>query len=310
MRSHVVGLVALLVLPACNCGGDPLKPDAGGADAGTNTHDGGASDAGAVVCIPPDVLIALDRTVTMFRTADAMSPPDTDAGRATSKWSMAINGIEQLVAPPFDQGIRFGLELWPKESAGCITLAQRLQGTVATNPSCEEPEIVIPPAVGAGTMISTLLDPETTRLCGSTPTGSALIGARTYLEANRLDGGKQFVVLITDGADWDVTCPSPNPLGIVDQLTDAGISSIIVGFSAETSLMYGVGGAFLNDMACAGGTAKGFPAGCTKNANGVYRATNPDAGPGNSLYYAASNAAELNTTLRTFARTVCCDCIN
>jgi hypothetical protein len=310
--------LALISLPACNCGGESGTKDGGGktdsgiTDGGAKdggTKDGG-SDGGAVACIPPDVLIALDRTLTMHRLADGNTPPDTDAGHAASKWSMAINGIEQLTAAPLDQGIRFGLELWPKQSAGCITLASRIQGNGATNPNCEDPEIVVPPALNTGATISALLDPETTLICTSTPTGAALIGARTYLEANRLAGRQQFVALVTDGADWDFSCPNPSPLGVVDQLTDAGISTLIVGFSAESSLMNGVGGAFLNDMACAGGTAKGFPAPCVKNDAGVYRAKDPDAGVGNSLFYAATNTVELVGALRTFAKTVCCDCIN
>ena len=63
-------------------------------------------------------------------------------------------------------------------------------------------------------------------------------------------------------------------------------------------------------MACAGGTAKGFPSTCAKNASGVYRAKDPDAGVGNSLFYAATNTTELVSALRAFAKTVCCDCIN
>lgn len=303
-------VAAALSLNACSCGVDPGRSDSGSGGGAGGGKDGGPGDGGAVACIPPDVLIALDRTLTMHRKADGTAPLDTDAGRATSKWSMAINGIEQLTAAPLDQGIRFGLELWPKQSAGCITLSERLNNMGATNPNCENGEIVVPPGLGAGAAISSLLDPETTKICTSTPTGAALLTARAYLDANRGTGRQQFVALVTDGADWDFSCPNPNPLGIVDQLTDAGISTIIVGFSAESSLQNGVGGAFLNDMACAGGTAKGFPAPCTKNANGVYRATDPDAGAGNSLFYAATNTAELVGALRAFAKTVCCNCIN
>jgi hypothetical protein len=308
----LLALLALLLTPACNCGGIVELTDAGPAKDGGNGKDAGATDAGADAgsCIPPDVLIALDRTLTMHRMADGTTPADTDAGHALSKWSMAINGIEQLTAPPFDQGLRFGLELWPKQEPGCVTLAQRIGGTMATNPSCEGPEIVIDPALGTGTAIASLLDPETTPICTSTPTGAALVGARTYLAGRTSLGKRQFVVLVTDGADWDFSCPNPNPLQMVDELGDAGISTIIVGFSAEASLQNGVGAGVLNDMACAGGVAKGFPGTCAKNDGGFFRAANPDAGPGNTLFYVATNAAELASGLRAFAKTVCCDCIN
>ncbi|HRO28594.1 MAG TPA: hypothetical protein PLD19_14335 [Luteimonas sp.] len=64
-------------------------------DAGT--RDSGMELDGGLACIPPDVLIALDRTLTMHRTADGNTPADDGPGRASTKWSMAITGIEQLV---------------------------------------------------------------------------------------------------------------------------------------------------------------------------------------------------------------------
>lgn len=308
-------LVSLLFVTGCQCGPSSVTIHSGTdasvvMDSGTTVTDSGfpIPDAGPD-CVPPDVLIALDRTLTMHRTAAGLTPSDTPAGHATSKWSMAINGIEQLTTAPLDSTVRFGLELWPKQSQGCISLTQRIQGVNATNPSCEGPEINIEPALDTGAAISSLLDPEATLICTSTPTGEALIGARTFLETHRDGGREQFVVLVTDGADWDFSCPNPNPLSVVDGLADAGIATLIVGFSAEASLQNGVGAAFLNDMACAGGTAKGFPVPCTQ-VNGHYRATNPDAGGTDALFYTATDATELATALRVFTRTICCGCIN
>jgi hypothetical protein len=180
---------------------------------------------------------------------------------------------------------------------------------MGTNTSCEEGEIVVDTELGAGTKIAQALDPETTPICLSTPTGSALLTANTYLGAHKEAGKAQLVVLVTDGADWDFSCPDPNPLGVVDQLKAAGITTVIVGFSAEASLQGGVGAAFLNDMACAGGAAKGFSQYCVQNANGVYRAKNPDAGPSGTLFYVATNPAELTTSLGALAKTVCCGCV-
>jgi hypothetical protein len=285
-------------------------------DAGV-TVDAGTRDSGmeldaGLACIPPDVLIALDRTLTMHRTADGNTPADDGPGRASSKWSMAITGIEQLVtAPGLDETVSFGLELWPREEAGCVTLSQRLNGTNATNAQCQGPEFPVPPALGTGTSISTLLDPQLTKICLSTPTGDALLGARTFLEARNDGGVPQYVVLVTDGADWDFSCPSPNPLGVVDGLADAGIKTLVVGFSAETAVMNGVGAAFLNDLACAGRTAKNFALTCRADApSGSYRAINPDAGGMDALFFTATNAAELTSSLRAFSETVCCGCIN
>ncbi|MDP2274977.1 MAG: VWA domain-containing protein [Archangium sp.] len=316
-------LCASLTLASCQC--DPTQgtirgnQDAG-SDAGTTISDAGVIDAGpgdagaldaGPECVPPDVLIALDRTLTMHRTAEGLTPADTAAGRATSKWTMAINGIEQLTAAPLDGTVRFGLELWPRAEAGCVTLAQRIQGMNATNAMCQGPEIVIEPGLSTGSAISALLDPETTLICTTTPTGAALIGARNFLEAHQDGGQAQYVVLVTDGADWDFSCPSPNPLLVVDGLADAGIKTLVVGFSAETSLQNGVGAAFLNDLACAGRTAKNFAVTCRTDApTGSYRAVNPDAGGMDALFFTATNASELAASLRTFSETVCCGCIN
>ncbi len=67
-------------------------------------------------------------------------------------------------------------------------------------------------------------------------------------------------MLVTDGADWDQSCPTPNPLTVVQQLAKDGIKTFMVGFSATGDVKPGGTGApFLNDMACAGLTAKGFP---------------------------------------------------
>ncbi len=308
MRSRFV--VLWVFVAGCNCGdvviGQGDGGRAGGAGGGAGGGTGGAG-GGARPCIPPDVLVALDRTLTMHRTASGATPADTDAGHATSKWSMAIDGIERLTTPPFDQGIKFGLELWPRAAPGCTTLGDRIRGIMATNTQCEGPEIVVQPALGAGPAISAALDPETTPICLSTPTGSALIGANDWLAAHRTDGGKQFIVLVTDGADWDQSCPNPNPLAVVDAIRDGGVATLVVGFSAEASLQGGVGAAFLDDLACAGGTAKGYPGTCFVNDAGVYRARNAgDAG----LFFVATDAAELVTGLKAFGETICCNCIN
>lgn len=328
MRRLLATAVALGVGLGCQCGpgGSAVvsgpRVDAGldaggvaGVDAGTDAGvrdagvpDGGALDA-SVECLAPDVLIALDRTLTMHRTAAGATPADTDAGHATSKWAMAITAIEQFTAAPLDGTIRFGLELWPRQSPGCITLGQRIRGDGATNPSCEGPEVPLSPALSNGAAISALLDPETTLICTSTPTGDALIGAQRHLEARRVVGRDQFVALVTDGADWDVSCPAPDPLNAVDGLADAGISTLVIGFSAEAAVMNGVGAAFLNDLACAGRTAKNFPAPCVADAQGRLRARVPDAGGADALFYTATNTAELVDTLRVFARRVCCGCI-
>lgn len=298
------------------CGDDAAAQapaDAGGGETSTQGpgfgDNGDAEPTDAGNCIAPDMLIALDRTLTMHRDVNGVTPADTPDAHASSKWALAIQGIKQLVAPPLDQGIRFGLELWPKAEPGCITLGQRLEGWDASNQACEEGEVVVDTDLGTGGKIAAALDPEKTPICFSTPTGKGLLTASGYLDLQQGPGKTQIVALVTDGADWDTSCPDPNPLGVVDQLRAQGIKTIIVGFTAETSLTNGVGAAFLNDMACAGGMAKDSATNCVKNSSGQDRAKDPDAGPSGTLFYVATNPNELASSLSAVAKTVCCGCV-
>lgn len=288
----------------------------GGAAASSSTSSGdggllldgggqGGQGGGSPGCQPPDVLITLDRTLTMHKTPSGGTPVDAP-DYPSSKWFQAITAIDQLVAPPLDNTIRFGLELWPKEAEGCITLAERVENTKqATNMFCEAGEIVVPPALATGTAIQAALDPATTKICISTPTGSALLTGLDHLKSIAAPGRPQFVALVTDGADWDQSCPDPNPLSIVQQMATDGVKTFIVGFSAEGEVQPGgVGAAFLNDMACAGQTAKGFPAPCAQMGAG-YVAVDP-GGP--ALYLQAGNGGELSAALKGVATEVCCDC--
>jgi hypothetical protein len=254
-------------------------------------------------CVPPDMMIALDRTLTMHFTPDGVEPTDAPA-YASSKWAQAISAIEKVAAPPIDQGIRFGLELWPKEADGCITLAERVENTKqATNPFCEAGEILVEPAVSSGAMIAGALDPATTKLCVSTPTGSGLLTASDHLIDHAVPGRAQYILLVTDGTDWDQSCPTPDPLEVTQKLAAAGIKTFIVGFFGSAG-PGGVGAGFLNDMACAGHTAKGFPDVC-KLAGAGYVSADP-AGP--ALYLQAGSGDELGAALKGVAAEVCCDC--
>jgi hypothetical protein len=252
------------------------------------------------------MLIVLDRTLTMHRTPEGTKPTDAPEYK-TSKWFQAVTSIEKMVTPPADATLRFGLELWPRDPGGgaCVTLAEQVTGSKkATNKACEPGEVVIPPALNAGVQIQSLLDPATTSLCFSTPTGEALITAREHLKTNTEEGRDQYVVLVTDGADWDKTCPDPDPLVEVQKLRAEGIKTFVVGFSASDTGT-GVGLEFLNDMACAGGTAKGFPGTCKLDAQGNYTALDPKASP---LFLQAESGAQLTAALQSVAGSLCCGC--
>jgi len=288
---------------AASQGGHGGTTSDGGSGAGF--EGGGTSTGGGPSCEPPDLMIALDRTLTMHKLPDGNTPTDPP-DYASSKWSQAITAIEQLVTPAIDDTIRFGLELWPKEEPGCITLAERVENTVqATNPFCSEGEVLLSPDLGASAAIAGALDPLTTKICISTPTGAGLLTASDHLASIAAPGRDQYIMLVTDGADWDQSCPDPNPVTITQQLAAAGIKTFVLGFSATGDIMPGgVGAPFLNDMACAGMTAVDFDTSCMMGTTG-YVAVAPD---GPTLYLQASDADALAAAMSTVAVSICCDC--
>ena len=269
------------------------------AGTGTDSDTGGLPD-----CLPPDALILLDRTQSMHRTPAGQTPVDAP-GYASSKWAQAIAGIEAMTAPPIDENLRFGLELWPRDPGGgvCVTLAERIeQNKIATNPMCEVGEVVIDPAVGNGPTIAATIDPATTLLCNTTPTGSALLTAGEYFIAHKEADREQYAILVTDGADWDFSCPDPSPLGAVQDLAEQGVKTFIVGFSGEEAKLGATH--YLNDLACAGRTAKGFPGPCLATADGFVALAGGDI----PVYLQADNAQQLGAALTSVAGEVCCGC--
>jgi hypothetical protein len=281
---------------------------------GDDTGGGLSGDATPVdsetgsACVPPDMLIALDRTLTMHRQPNGDTPTDGPT-YASSKWYLAITAIERMARAPLDTTIRFGLELWPKESPGCITLTERVTDSVsASNPSCETAEILVSPAIGTGTRIGDALDPATTKICRSTPTGDGLIAGAAHLAGMTESGRSQYILLVTDGADWDQSCPTPDPLTITRDNAQKGIKTFVLGFSSDGTLSPGgVGVPFLNNMACAGQTAPDFATNCTLDpATNGYVAVDATNGP--RLFFQADDAAGLDAAMKSVTGQICCDC--
>jgi hypothetical protein len=295
-RSLSLVLVAALVTA---CG--PSTSNGETPDASLTADDDG--DA----CHAPDVLIVLDRTGTMHRDLAGNTPTDTPEGKASAKITQAIAAIESLVGMPgLDATLRFGLSLFPRDPGTCLTLEQRLQGAPFANPSCEPGEIVISPALGTGGSIAASLDPDTTTICYSTPTGDALLAARDELARIKQPGVDQYLLLVTDGADFDLSCPVPDPLEVLRGLQADGIETFVVGFGAQDTTAQGVNPPMLNRMACAGGTAKDFTSACTPLSSGGFDATTPD---GARIYFDAANANDLATSLGAIAGQICCGCV-
>jgi hypothetical protein len=321
--SVTVPMVLVTLLSSCGSndkGGETLAGDSSVTGDAPLLDTGGTADTSAgfdvdkpdteasTACTAPDMLIALDRTLTMHFDPTGLNPTDAPEYKS-SKWYQAVTAIKALAVPPLDTTIRFGLELWPKEEPGCITLAERVTDTKpATNPACETGEVLVTPQLSAGAKMGVFLDPAKTKICTSTPTGDALLlGADTLTKA-KVAGRDQYLVLVTDGADWDFSCPTPNPLDVTSANAAKGIKTFIVGFSATADLgPSGVGTAFLNDMACAGGTAPDPTKNCKSDGKGGQVAVDAKSGP--VLFLQANDGAALASALAKAAKSICCDCV-
>jgi hypothetical protein len=304
MKGTLASLLAvhLLTLTACGTSGDgggDLGPDA--AVPQPDSSVGATGDAPS--CEPPDLLIVLDRTQSMFRTPANTIPANTVAGRASSKWGLAVKAVEQVTAA-LDGTVRFGLELFPLNPGGtqCVTLEEKIGGTNATNATCQAGEVPVPPSVSTASAINAAIDIETTRLCNSTPITAALGTAAMQLSQIAVTGREQHVLLLTDGKNG--CSDDASVTQAVQQLAAANVTTYVVGFG--TGGTDGVDNAQLNNLACAGHTSKGFPAGCTQDASGNYTATDP---AGAALYYDAQDGTALSTALSLIGGDVCCGCL-
>ena len=297
-------LAIAILLCACGDDGGSGTGDARVDDADTTPLDGG-------VCKAPQMMVLLDRTGTMHRDLSGATPANDPAGHASAKFTLAINALDGLLATPgLDQTLRLGLAMFPRDPGGqtCITLTQRLSGSaVFMNPSCEAGEVPVSPDLGTASQIATLLDPEVTRLCNTTPTGAGLETARATLDAIKLAEVDQYIVLVTDGADFYDSCPTPDPIPLIRTFALAGIKTFIVGFGSQNTTPQGVNPPLLNEMACAGHTAKDFATNCTGAVGGGFQAVDAAGGP--RLYFDASDGPALSLALRDVAREVCCGCI-
>jgi von Willebrand factor type A domain len=289
----------------------------GGASSGASSSGGGSSGSfgdgaptdGAGSCTPPQMLIVLDHTDSMSDEPNGTQPGNTDAGHAKTKWVLATEAIKAIVAPPADTKLAFGLELFPLDPATvtdagatgkCETLTALLGGTASTNTQCTPAEVPIAPAEGTGNAITTLLDPETLRLCVSTPIALALGTAKAELKAVAQPNVPQYVLLVTDGGE---TC-SGDVVAATQALAAEGVKTFVVGFGSADAGSAGVDSKLLDQTACAGETAIGFPAPCTETDAG-YTATSTK---GADIFYLAEDGASLQTTLQSITSKLCCGC--
>ncbi len=283
--------------------------------AGDSPFGGDGSQNDGSACNPPDMLIVLDHTDSMSQAPNGTNPANTDAGHAKTKWVLACDAVQAVTAPPTDQTLRFGLELFPLDPAvitdaggtgKCETLTALLGGTNSTNTQCQAGEVLVSPNVGTGAQVGNILDPETLKLCVSTPINSALQTAQQTLAQIAVSGRKQFVILVTDGGE---TCVSdPTVVATTQALATAGVDTFVVGFGAADAGSAGVNLSLLNDLACAGMTATNFSTSCVKPDGGAgYVAVKPNGTP---VFLLAEDGTSLEQTLQTVTKSVCCGCVN
>lgn len=247
-------------------GGDGLGGvgQAGGAGPGS----GGGSAGGAGAGVPPDILIVLDRSLSMAQTIDGMSCDGGLCGE-NSKWSLLTAAIEQAL-PMQGDSVRWGLKLFP-------------HGNTQSCPVAEGTDIA--PALSSPTAIDTLLG--VTAPTGSTPTTAALMSAGRYLSGLN-DGAPKFILLATDGvptcgnaacaAGGAAQCDDANAIAAVQAVHDVlGIPTFVVGIGTDI----GGGESTLQQMAVAGG----FP-----------RAASPS-------YYPVASTADLTAAFQMIAAT-------
>jgi hypothetical protein len=219
-------------------------------------------------CDPPDMLVVLDRSCSMSSIV---------GGSSKTRQQVATEAIDFFTKAPTDTTVRFGLELLPGD---VITIADT---------------IVYPPALSAGSKIATYLTtmPE---VC-DTPIGGALQGAQTELQKVKVSGRPQYVVLITDGGETDMT--EAQDTAIAQSLYKAGIVTYAVGFGGDDDP------SLLNRVACAGHTANDMKScTCINNVCDV-SASLPI---GTTLYYKAVDEPALKAAVASITNNTCCAC--
>jgi hypothetical protein len=327
MRFALFSLTACFLV-ACSSDNSKDDPNLGGANCGpdgsvatdsTPAGDDGLNvdaapmDATMANCEPPDLLVLLDRTMTMHFRPDGSETPmaeNTTAGRQKTKFAIAIDALKSVFAT-YDTQIRFGLELWPRERDNCILVKTRIDQAYGTpagppNPSCEAGEIKSAPGLGNAAGMGALLDVETTPLCLTTPLAAALKTAGDYLNGIKAPKRAQYLAVVTDGADYDTTCPSPmypDAIKTISDLADAGLKTFVIGFGGDLSTS-GTDPAKMNKLACAAQTAKDFATSCKKGTTGIYEPVDPSGAT--HLYLEADDKTKLVTALGGVAASLGC----
>jgi hypothetical protein len=234
---------------------------------------------------------------------DGTRPLDTTDERAQTKLAIAATAVKTAIAAPADGTVRFGLELFPRvpspDQGACVTLSARLEGTAPTNPACDPGEISVPPALANSGSIAAALDPEAMLLCDSSPLGEALGVALPALDPQR----KRYAVLITGG---DTTC-SADAVAKASDLKVAGVPTFVIAIGTKGDPDAGlVDNRLMNEVACAGGTARSFDQACVQDEAGT--GYSPRQPTGAHLYASVVTVSDLVQAIGAIVGSVCCGC--
>ena len=175
------------------------------------------------------------------------------------------------------------------------------------NAACEAAEIKSPPGLGNAAGTNALLDVETVPLCQTTPLGAALETAEKYLATVKNLKRAQYLALLTDDADYDLSCAPPtytDPIAKLHALAEAGLKTYVIGFGADASAS-GVDPVKMNKLACAAQTAPDLATNCKKGTTGIYEPVDP-APTAKRLYIEATNKASLDAELGKIAAALGC----
>jgi hypothetical protein len=242
-----------------SAGDSPASAEAG---ASTGSGDGGTGMASMTasdgLCerrtvqaqrIVPDILIVLDRSLSMAPDANATS---------TDRWDGSVAAINQTVAA-FDGTISFGLMTFPAFDS------RQLQRAGSTSVEIQCPTGTLDVELGPRRAVQIAETLEGLVPGGSTPTGPTLIAALDVLRgAAKLYAGTlvpRYVLLVTDG---DPNCAGPpafdgsdplarrQALDAVEALTAAQIKTYVVGFQTAGTTFVDQ----LDEMAALGGTGE------------------------------------------------------
>jgi hypothetical protein len=194
----------------------------------------GAQEAVATA-IPPNLIIALDRSCSMTAVVSMNK----------TKWDIAVAALGKLTTD-YASKIRFGLALFPD--------------TVGNN--CTQGDIPIPTAPGNEAAIQTLLTSALVKADPNFPDGPCVTNIDTGVQQAAADPAlndperKSFVLLITDGkqAGCNTGGGDMGTLATITELQQMrGIGTFVVGFGS------GVDVAQMNQFAVAGGVPNPDP---------------------------------------------------